>query len=282
MNQKDIYKLNFSEKITLTEEEERLQNINLEIVPTITTNGISGIVKDQNGNPILDATVKLFDTNFNPVTHTSTNANGEYLFQGVNNDHYHVYAVKDGYLLSNKNEVNYNGQNIVLSDFIINQDTTYLKGNVYGYIFDEEGIGINNCILKLIDTHNNEIAETISAEDGEYIFHKIDAGSYTLNASAINYSAAESISIEITDNNNLRENITLVKIIENKRGTINGYVYDPHGNPIPNAIVSLYEQVIVGSLILRSTCYTNSEGKYFFGFVSEGTYVVKAKVTQSR
>ncbi len=282
MNQKDTYKLNFSENITLTEHEEHLENLTLENAPTITTSGVSGVVKDQTGNLIDGATVKLFDTSFNPITHTTTNQNGEYIFQGIENGHYHVYAVKDGYSLSNKGVLNYTGNDVVLSDFIINEDITFIKGNVYGYVFDENGLAVNNSNVKLIDSHNNVVAETISAVDGEYILPKIDAGNYTLSASAINYSAGAPTEIEVIDGSNNRENITLNKIIENKKGTINGYVYNSHGNPIPNAIVSLYEQVIVGSLILRNICYTNSEGKYFFGSVEIGTYVVKAKVTQTR
>ncbi len=282
LNQKDTYKLNFSEKITLAEFEEHFENINLENTPIITTNGISGVVKDQSGVLISGATVKLFDTSFNPITHTTTNENGAYLFQGISNAHYHVYAVKDGYTLSNKGDLNYTGSDIVLNDLIINEDTTFTKGNIYGYVLDESGVGINNSIVKLFDTHNNLISETISAEDGEYILPKINAGNYTLTASAINYAPEQPINIEVIDSNNLRQNLNLIKLIENKKGTINGYVYNSNGNPIPNAIVSLYEEVIVGSLILRSICYTNSEGKYFFGSVSQGTYVVKAKVTESR
>ncbi len=282
MNQKDTHKLNFSERITLAEFEEHFENISLENAPVIVTSGISGVVKDQLGNLVTNATVKLFDTSFNPITHTTTDENGAYLFQGISNAHYHVYAVKDGYFLSNKGDLNYTGNDIVLSDLIITEDDTYTKGNVYGYVLDENAVGVNNSTVKLFDEHNNLISETLSAADGEYILPKVNAGNYTLSATAINYLPEQSINVEVTDNNNLRQNLNLTKIVENKRGTINGYVYNSDGNPIPNAIVSLYEEVIVGSLILRSTCYTNSEGKYFFGSVSQGTYVVKAKVTQSR
>ncbi len=282
MNQKDTFKLNFSEKITLASEQEHLQDLNLEEAPTITTSGVTGKVKDQSGNLISGATVKLFDTTFNPLTHTTTNENGEYIFQDIENGHYHVYAVKDGYSLSNKTDLNYSGNDITMNDLIITLDPSYIKGNIYGYIYDETDLGLNNVQIKLFDSHGNIVSETISAEDGEYILSKIDAGTYTITAYATNYITSTPLSIEVTDNNNLQQNINLSKIIINKSGTINGTVYNSHKNPIPNALVGLYEQVTENSLILRNTCYTNSEGKYFFGSVEEGTWVVKAKVTGQR
>ncbi len=282
MNQKDIYTLNFSEEISLAELQEHYQEIELEETPEINTSTISGKVEDNSGTDVPNATVKLFDTEFNPIKHTMTNENGNYTFQNVPRGDYIVYAVKDGYSMSVKRPLTYTGTDVVLNEFIITQDTTYVKGNVFGYVYDDHGNAFGKAIVKLVNTGNVTVAETISATDGEYVFNKIDAGTYTLTAQADDYTVYTPITIEVVDSANTEENIHMIKVAAAKEGTINGIVYNSSRTPIPNATVGLYESVGEGenkSLKLRKTCKTNSEGRYFFGVVPEGKWVVKAKAT---
>ncbi len=282
MNQKDTYTLNYSNEINLAELQEHYQEIELVEAPEINTNTISGKVEDQDGTDVVNATVKLFDTEFNPIKHTMTNETGNYTFQNVPRGDYIVYAVKDGYSMSLKRPLTYNGTEVTLAELIINEDTTYTKGNVYGYAYDDHGNEFDGAVVKLINSGNITVAETVTATDGEFIFSKIDAGQYTLTASADDYIVYTPIQIEVVDGSNTEENIHMNKVAAAKEGTINGIVYNKNRIPLVGAVVGLYESVGEGlekALKLRKTCKTNSEGRYFFGVVPEGKWVVKAKAT---
>ena len=283
MNQRDIYKLNFSDEIQLNELEEFYQEIELDEAPEIITGVIRGRVEDNLGNDIENATVKIFDTDFNPIKHTMTNAEGNFTLQNIPVGEYNVYVVKDGYIMSNKRPLTFTGEDINLQDFVINPDPTYSKGNVYGYVYDDKGHSFDGAIVRLLNAADTVIAETISATDGEYVFSKLDAGNYKITAVADDYDVYTPYLVEVLDNTNSDLDIYLNKVTQAKEGTINGVVYNRlRRTPIVNAIVGLYEVIGEGeetSLKLRKTCTTNIEGKYFFGVVPEGRWVVKSKAT---
>ncbi len=284
MNQKDIYTLNYSDEISLTELQEHYQEIELELTPEVNTSTISGKVEDSTGTEVENATVKLFDTEFNPIKHTMTNEEGNYSFQNVPRGDYIVYAVKDGYSMSLKRPLSYAGADLALAELIIAQDATYIKGNVYGHVYDDHGNAFDGAIVRITNASNVIISETVTATDGEFIFNKIDAGIYTLTAFADDYIVYTPYTVEVVDGTNTEENINLNKVAAAKEGTINGVVYNKSRIPIPNAVVGLYESIGEGeekALKLRKTCRTNSEGRYFFGVVPEGKWVVKAKSTAS-
>ncbi len=285
MNQKDAYTLNYSDEISLAELQEQYVELELEQAPEINTSTITGKVEDQTGTDVENATVKLFDTEFNPIKHTMTNENGNYTFQNVPRGDYIIYAVKDGYSLSTKRSITYTGNDLVLNDLIITEDTTYTKGNIYGYVYDDNGHNFDGAVVRLVNGAGTIVSETISATDGEYIFPKVDAGTYTLTALADDYTLYTPVTVEVTDGANSEENIHLNKLAAAKEGTINGIVYNTNRIPIPNCTVGLYESIGEGenkSLKLRKTCKTNTEGRYFFGVVPEGKWVVKAKLTELR
>ncbi len=285
MNQKDTYTLNFSNEINLGELQEHYQEIELAVTPEVSTSTITGKVEDQDGVDVENATVKLFDTEFNPIKHTMTNADGNYTFQNVPKGDYIVYSVKDGYSMSTKRPLTYNGTDVRLNDFVITEDTNYIKGNIYGYVYDDHGNVFGSAVVKLINETNVTVAETVSAIDGEFIFNKIDAGTYTLTASADDYTVYTPYVVEVVDGTNTEENIHMKKVAEAKEGTINGIIYNSSRIPIIGAVVGLYQSMGEGeekTLKLRKTCRTNSEGRYFFGVVPEGKWVVKAKATENR
>ena len=283
MNQKDIYTLNFSDEISLAELQEHYQELELEESPEIVSGIIRGKVEDENGQEVVNATVKIFDTEFNPIKHTMTNEEGNFTFQNIPTGEYIIYAVKDGYDLSNKRPIVFNGEDINLTTMVINKDETYTKGNVYGYVYDDNGNPFGGAIVRLTNSADVVVAETISATDGEYIFTKIDQGSYTLTALSDDFDVYDPYEVDVFDSTNSEVDIYLNKVSKAKEGTINGVVYNKlRKTPIVNATVGLYEVIGEGEetfLKLRKTCKTNIEGKYFFGVVPQGKWVVKAKAT---
>lgn len=71
------------------------------VPPTPGENGITGIVKDQNGKAISNATIMVYSVKdlTSVVASTVTNSNGEYSVE-VNEGEYIVIAAKDGYTIS--------------------------------------------------------------------------------------------------------------------------------------------------------------------------------------
>ncbi len=281
MNQKDQYKLNFSDEILLEELAEHYQELELEETPEVVSGIIRGRVEDATGADLENATVKIFDTDFNPIKHTMTNTDGNFTFQNIPVGEYILYAVKDGYSMSTKRSLTFTGSDINLADMVVAYDATYIKGNIYGYAYDDNGHAFDGAIVRLLNGAGVTVSETISATDGEYFFSKIDAGNYTVTAIADDYDVYTPYPVEVSNNTNTQLDVYLNKVTQAKEGTINGVVINKaRKTPIVGATVGLYEVVGVGeerSLRLRKTCMTNNEGRYFFGVVPEGKWVVKAK-----
>ena len=62
-------------------------------------------------------------------------------------------------------------------------------------------------------------------------------------------------------------------------GTVSGIIRDQSGNVVAGCFVGLF-QIVDGRETLIATTKTNAEGKYLFGGVTGGQYVVKAKLNQ--
>lgn len=74
----------------------------------------------------------------------------------------------------------------------------------------------------------------------------------------------------------LQMNLT-IQPVNVPQATVNGFIKQQNGTPIPNACVGLYSLDLGGTETLLQVTFTSSTGFYFFGRVPEGNYVVKAK-----
>lgn len=281
MDSKDKYLLNYSDNLTLDNLEEISVNLMLEENQYDEEGSISGVVIDVDGAPIDDATVKIFDLNYNPIKHTMTNEEGKYLISDIPVDDYLVYAVKDGYLLSTKRSISVTNTEMVLGDITLLVDDTYLKGSIYGIVFNSLGKTISEAKVTLRENTEEEtlITETISATDGEYVFMNLDAGSYKITATSDDFALIDAIVIDVEAESRVDQDLYLIMLNDNKEGTINGVIYDSvTKTPIASAFVGLYKiDEATSKETLVNTTITNFEGKYFFGAVKEGKYIVKSK-----
>ncbi len=278
----DKYKLNFSDEIDLKKLEEIYQTIELDEAETEFSGQCSGVVVDEGNQPVENATVKIFDTDFNPIKHTMTNENGEFLIQSIDAGEYLIYAVKDGYTLSSKQNITVGSTLVPVGNLVISEDDTYTNANIFGITFeDSEGAVLPNVRLSLRtgSASGTILTETMSASDGEYLFMNIPNGTYYITASAEDYTLGQAIEVKVNDGNHFEQNVYLSKLNIEKEGTINGVILDRlTRRPISDAFVGLYEvRLEDGHEILVNTTRTNIDGRYFFGKVPEGKYVVKAK-----
>ncbi len=214
-----------------------------------------------------------------------TNETGTYNITLLQPGTYLVYAVKDGYSISEKITTTISEVSVSLSNIILTENNIYTKGTVYGITYNKNKIKLSKIKLTLSTLNDPSvvISETYSATDGEYVFYNLTSGTYKLNALSDDYILTEPINVIVADGVNNNEILYLDKLSTAKEGTINGIITDSETSvPIEGAFVGLYrvdeEEENKESLLNVTT--TNREGKYFFGYVPDGKYVVKAKSTK--
>lgn len=284
MNENDKFLLNYSNGIEIDKTEEVVQNLALTKIEEEVNGGITGRVVNNTGTAISGATVKVFDLNYNPIKHTMTNETGTYNITSLQPGTYLVYAIKDGYSISEKVTTTITDESVTLSNIVLTENVVYTKGTVYGITYDKNKTTLSKIKLTLstLNDPSTVISEAYSTTDGEYVFYNLTAGTYRLEASSDDYILTNPFNVTVADGVNSNETLYLDKLSTAKEGTINGIITDSETSvPIEGAFVGLYkvdEEENKESLLSVTT--TNREGKYFFGYVPDGKYVVKAKSTQ--
>lgn len=287
MNENDKFLLNYSNNIEINKTEEVVQNLKLTKIDETVDGGITGKVVNNTGTAISGVTVKVFDLNYNPIKHTMTNETGTYNILSLQPGSYLIYAVKDGYSLSEKVTVTITDESVTLPNIVLTENNVYEKGTVYGVVYDKTKTTLSKIKLTLstLNDPSTVISETYSTTDGEYVFYNLTTGTYKLEASSNNYILTEPFNVTVADGVNNLEVLYLDKLSSAKEGTINGIITDATTSvPIEGAFVGLYkvdeEEEEETTETLLSITTTNMEGKYFFGYVPDGKYVVKAKSTK--
>ncbi len=281
--QSDNYLLKYSDSLKVGSQEELVSNLDLEQVVVDNTGGVKGEVVDNTGTPVGNATVKLFDLNFNPIKHTVTDDDGNYIITNVPQGDYLVYAVKDDYTLSLKQPISITNGIETLPTISIAPYSVEAKGTVYGHTYDLNNNPLGGVKVNLYRKSDDTLLfSTISADDGEYVIYGISQDTYTLQASNEDYVLQTAYTINVAGKVPLNQDIYLKKINDFKEGTINGVITDKATKTkIAGAFVGLYN-VVDGREVLVAGTITDFEGRYFFGYVPEGEYIVKAKACQTK
>ena len=108
-------------------------------------------------------------------------------------------------------------------------------------------------------------------------------GVYTLLSSAEGYVAASTMTAVIAGGS--IANVTMSMTVDSRtyNGTVSGMIRDNTGAAVAGCFVGLYQVVTVAGVsqeLLIATTKTNDAGKYLFGGVTGGEYLVKAKLEQ--
>lgn len=261
-------------------------DIDLNLSPVISTSAtIYGQVTDGT-NPVANATVKIFDSKGLPFKHTLTDENGEYTMDGIPANTYSVGTVKGGYRLSNAAGVTLSANDTTEINFSLTPDATLSLGAIAGVltIGDHEGenVPLANAKITLIDVNEKTVATTYTVDDGEFAFYDVADGKYTVLSSADGYLPATPMTVTITGGS--IANITMSMTVDRRtyNGTVSGIIRDNNGNAVAGSFVGLYHVTKnddgTTSEKLVATTKTNTAGKYLFGSVDGGQYLVKAKL----
>ena len=176
---------------------------------------ISGTVHaDANGDCNFDAAdgdmplegvlLQLFDSNGDLVAETTTDANGDYTFDGLWPGEYSIREfTPDGFIDGAEHLGTVNGQTVgqasddmffgvvvASGEDAVNYDfCEHIPAEIHGHVFhdvNDDGLfqdsedGIANVTIQLFDDNNNLVAETTTNVQGEYWFTGLLAGNYKL------------------------------------------------------------------------------------------------------
>lgn len=282
--EKDKLKLNVSSQFVLKNNEE---NIDLKLTEgvNITGGSVSGIVYDTTlltGEVVNDATVKVFTAEGVPYAHTLTSEDGKYTIGNLPIGMYLIAATKDGYILSEDLPLTITNTIPVNVDIATIPNKEINKNIIYGILTDNitklslEGVEVQ--LYKEIEGVQTLVTSTTSISDGEYILDNIDDGDYKISYVKIGYQLLE-MNITLAGGIKFLANQTLNSTVGQINNTVSGVIKDNLGNLVKNALVALYE-IVDGKEILVATTYTNSIGKYMFGNIKDGEYLVKSKFSR--
>lgn len=258
-------------------------NIDLELPPASAASAtVYGVVTDGT-DPIADATVNLFDQAGLPYQHTMTDASGAYTLSGIPAGTYTLGAVKEGYRLSDAAGVTLSSSATTQIDLVCTADPTLALGAIAGVV-TLSGTGgalqpLGGVKVTLKDSLGIVVSNTYTAADGEFAFYDLADGVYTLLATAEGYQALSTMTAVITGGS--IANLTMAMTVDARtyNGTVSGLIRDSAGRAVAGCFVGLYQVTATGEQLVAVT-KTNTAGKYLFGGVAGGQYLVKAKLEQ--
>lgn len=276
----DLLQLQYSQNFPISGMQEADINLVLPPVPPASAT-VFGTVTDGT-TPIADATVKLFDSQGVPYQHTITDAAGTYTLSNIPAGTYTVASVKDGYLLSTGTGVVLSSGDSTQINLVCTPDVSLSLGAIAGTLQTLVNLvqtPVSGAKITLLNGSGEVVATTYSVDDGEFAFYDLADGVYTLVASAAGYFTTAPTTVTILNGSIGNVNLNMTVDSRTYNGTVSGIIRDQYGNVVAGCFVGLF-QIVDGREMLIATTKTNTEGKYLFGGVTNGQYLVKAKLNQ--
>ena len=282
----DLLSLQYSQNFDIQGMQE--VNVDLELPPaSVSLATVYGVVTDGTA-PVANATVKLFDSAGLPYQHTMTDVSGAYTLSGIPAGTYSLGAVKDGYLLSDAAGVTLSAGATTQINLTCTADVSLSLGAIAGVLTVADPLQgastpLGGAKITLQDALGTTLAVTYTAADGEFAFYDLADGVYTLLSNAEGYVASSTMTAAIADGS--IANVTMSMVVDSRtyNGTVSGIIRNNAGLAVAGCFVGLYQVVTVAGVsqeLLIATTKTNDAGKYLFGGVTGGEYLVKAKLEQ--
>lgn len=256
-------------------------NIDLELPPAPASSGtVYGTVTDGTA-PIPNATVKLFDSAGMPYKHTLTDGTGAFSMTDIPAGTYTLAAVAEGCRLSDAAGVTLTAGATMQADLVCTQDISLNLGAIAGVLAVGGLTPLGGAKITLQNAAGGTLATTYTADDGEFAFYDLADGSYLLLSSADGYLPASTMTAVIVGGSIVNLTMSMVEDARTYSGTVSGIIRDSAGKTVAGCFVGLYETVQDGTAVkerLVAVTKTNDAGKYLFGGVTGGNYLVKAKL----
>ena len=253
--------------VVVSEQDYQTNSATVQVISNQTTDGsialqpdpgqITGTVVDSVGNnPIPGASVSIVNSSGNLITTVLTDSNGVFLVQGLAPDNYTVNVFANNFQNGMVGALVSSGQTTPVS-VVLFPDPGFITGTVSPLV--------PNTIVQLRDVNNLLIDSVVANQDGTFSFNNLTPGTYTVLASAPNYSTAQS-GVTVLASQTSTVDMTLVP----NPGSVSGIVIDNLGNPIVNATFQIFDQ----NNILIGSGFTDSSGQYIVGNLPSGSFNV--------
>lgn len=275
----DRYNLKASTQFPISGTEEVTKNLQL----TASTASSAGIVVGtvtSGGTPIEGATVKIFDVNDNPVAHDLTNPEGKYSIPDVIAGSYKITATKFTYLTPLSTSLTVIANRPTTVNIQLTPDPDASKNALYGIIRQAvvltpiEGATVN--IFQDIAGVLTLALTTITNSSGQYFAPRLVTGDFVVVANKAGYEESQSAPITLTGTDIEPLDLALHVNTAQNVGTVSGIITDQVTLlPIGNALIALY-LVSGGVETITQITRTGAGGRYLFGNVAAGEYLVKA------
>jgi hypothetical protein len=255
----DTYWVNISVHDSIGQKTFGESNYSFDIICPI--GDITGIIVDENGDPIQGATVTLRNSTGAVLATTTTPLDGSFIFVNVTQavSEYNVSAAKANYVTNTVVDIDVTaGSTTDLGNVVLQTDAL-----ITGRIVKPDGSPISGATIELIDDGGSTISTTTSDAAGAFTFTGVAYGDYSVKASAAGY-LNNTTAIFSVDSNNLV--IPLGNIELGNFGNITGKVVDENGDPIEGAAVTLTNST--GATIGTTT--TDANGDFTFMNVTKG------------
>lgn len=252
-----------------------------------TEHRLSGLVRDESGNPIADALVAAARIRPRPIfsTETHTDENGYFEMRGLPEGAYGLNTMPEGYAPARLTHVQSNRTDIEL---VVRQ-----KGSVSGTVTGIRGEPITSFTMELFRLNKGTAQYGVtnrrmqfSDPGGAFHFTNLDRGSYVLLARSDGLAPTYSGGFFVE-----REEHSGVTIQMIQGGSLEGVVTDPNGNPLPAAVVTLrgrdYNEWNSNSILAGSigdpnnvpviSAKTNSQGRFKMDNAYPGEHQLECK-----
>ena len=254
-------------------------------------------IQDAGEPGIVGVTVTLTDFNGNVIATTTTDANGNYLFTDLEEGAYTVTVSNGpiGYELTTVDSYNVNitsGLNYKDADFGFYQEPDPELGSIGDFVWmDENGNSVQDPgepgipgVSITLNLNGEPIANTITNNDGEYVFVNLPAGDYTVTVGSgptgTTLTTPNNVEVSLNEGQDyIDADFGFYQEPDPELGSIGDMVwYDTNGDGlqspgetgIPGVTITLYdnnENVI-------ATDITNNSGTYSFDNLPAGEYTV--------
>ena len=275
----DQYKLLASEQFAISGTEEVSENLQLAASSLPQVGVVTGTVTS-GGVAVENAVVKIFDVNDNPIAHQLTNAQGKYTISDVVQGSYKITAMKTGYLTPDVIPFAVVKYRPTTVDITMTVDPDATLNTIFGKVRQSVVLTpiemARVVVYQIVDDERVQIMCTCTNSGGQYLAPNLSAGDYVIVSLKDGYYEAESATVTVTADNVEPLDLNMIPSTTGNTGTVSGIISDADTLlPIAGAIVALYSVVGSAETIVQVT-RSNAGGRYLFGNVVAGDYLVKS------
>ncbi|MGM7702003.1 carboxypeptidase regulatory-like domain-containing protein [Pseudalkalibacillus sp. Hm43] len=226
---------------------------------------VGGTITDTSGNPVTNATIQILDDNGTVLQSGGTDQNGQYAIGNLPPGSFTIVVNAQDYSSATDGVTLEAGQIVTDANFVLVPD----PGTIVGQITDTNGDVIPGATIIIRNAENIPIRTTTTNEFGEFLVEGIAPGSYTVVATAPDFST-NFVGVIVESNESTVANIILTSVV----GNIAGTVVDENGDPITgdNIGVKLFNE----SGTLLQTLVADSDGTFSILGLQPGQYLVNA------